>query len=109
MLVVVVALLVLNLLPSASLRCACVPGSPMPAALVALQQGNAGFAADLPLLRKAVGALDDDACAQRLWREAFILSASRMDGVLIMVHCVSSCDETGCRTAVRQLRMTETV
>ena len=77
MLSVAGALLVLNLLPSAPpQRCACVPGSPTPAALTALQQGNAGFAADLPLLRKAVDAPDDDACGRRLWREAFILSAS---------------------------------
>jgi hypothetical protein len=76
MLAVVGALLMLNLLPSAFPRCACVPGSPTPAALTALQRGNAGFAADLPLLRKVVDAPDDDACGRRLWREAFILSAS---------------------------------
>jgi hypothetical protein len=65
-------------LPSAaaSARCACVPGVPPPAAIAALSQGNAGFAAELPLLRAAVSAPSDDACGRALWREAFILAAS---------------------------------
>jgi hypothetical protein len=55
-------------------RCQCVPGPAQPASVLALEQGNAAFAADLPLLRAAVQS--SNACGRRLWREAFILSAS---------------------------------